>query len=147
MKIRTVLLIALVSCATSSFACDYHGGMNFGAFGQFHPLAQRQALERELAEISIVNQDKDIVKSMSDEQIELNYFVPLDYTYAEVTLSASDDLVLSQTVPYTLMKTRGSLDVPFRTKQPGKHFIFVHVDAKRENKAYSRIHRIAITSS
>lgn len=147
MRIQTIAGLIVLATSAASVACDYHGGMNFGVYGQFHPLAQRQALGPELAEISIVSQNVELVETNTEELIQLSYFVPLDYTYAEITLSGSEDLVVSNTVPYTLMKTRGNLDVSFRTKQAGEHFIVVRIDAKRENKPYSRVQRISVTSS
>lgn len=148
MKVLALIIAPLLTVlCMSSYACDFHGGMNFGVYGQFHPLAQRQALTPELAEISIVSQNVTVVETNSDEQIKLSYFVPLDYTYAEVTFSGSDNLVIAKTVPYSLMKTRGNLDVSFRTNQPGEHYIIVKIDGKRENRPYSRVKRISVTSS
>lgn len=147
MKFIYSLATLLLACTTNSLACDNHYGPNFGAFGQFHPMSQRQTPLPDLADLKVFHSSEAKVKTNKEEKLELSYFVPLHYTGAEVTLSASDDIIISEQSPLALSETRGQFNLSFRAKASGKHYILVKIRANKSNSTLAKVQRISIVAS
>jgi hypothetical protein len=77
MKIQFALILFPLPNAINSDACEYHDGSNFDVLGQFHPLAQRHM---QLPQRIDIREDHDMqvaVKTGTELQLPLRYFVPL----------------------------------------------------------------------
>ncbi|MBT0585952.1 hypothetical protein [Alteromonas oceanisediminis] len=145
MLIRCLLAFCLLYSGSAA-ACQYHDNRNFAAFGQFHPLAQRHLPSRPQAEFKVYHNRDIAVQTGDDRQLQLRYFLPLEYTHAKVSLVPSEAIRIDNLKPFNLIETRGNLDVTFRAEQPGTHSIVVALDAMIDNKPYSKLQRITITS-
>ena len=146
-KIQFLMVLLLLPNAMNSDACAYHNGPNFGAFGQFHPLAQRHVQIPQRSEIRLDHNKQVAVKTGIESQLPLRYFVPLEYVNAVVTDTASKDLVIANKLPLALTKTQGNTKVTFRATLPGEHYLLIVIDATLSNTPYSKIQKITAISS
>lgn len=131
----------------NSDACAYHNSPNFGAFGQFHPLAQRHIQIPQRSEIRLDHNKQVAVKTGIESQLPLRYFVPLEYVNAVVTVTASKDLVIANKLPLVLTKTQDINKVTFHAILPGVHSLLIAINATLSNTPYSKIQKITAISS
>lgn len=128
-------------------ACEYHDGPNFGALDQFHPLAQRHMQLPQRIEIRVDHDKQLAVKTSTESQLQLRYFVPLKYVNTVVTVTASKDLVIANKLPLVLTKTQDINKVTFRATLPGVHSLLIAIDATLSSTPYSKIQKITAISS
>lgn len=146
MKVKiTISLLGLLT-AVNSFACEFHGGFGFPSFNPFHPLAQQHILSSQTTELKITHDDVLYVSSDAQETLTLRYVIPKRYANAEISLSSSENLTLTDSSLLNLTKTKGDLAIPFSVKHPGQHQIIVRIDATQNYRPFSKIQKISIIS-
>jgi hypothetical protein len=147
MKIQFAMILLVLLNTINSEACEYHNVPNFGVFGQFHPFAQRHIHIPQRTEIRVDHDKQVAVKTGTQAQLQLRYFVPLEYADTEVTITTSKDLVISNKLPFALTKTQGNANITFHATLTGEHSLLINIYATLNNKPYFKIQRISVISS
>jgi hypothetical protein len=146
MQIKFIMFILLQSFAMTSFACALHDDPSFGRFGQFHPLAKQHRLLSELSELNLSHANEVSIKSNSDTQLRMNYYIPSHYSDAQVTLQPSEHIIILNELSRKLSLTGGSFNVLYRATEPGEHFILVKLNAMQSTMPDAKMQRINIVS-